>query len=385
MAIVTRYFSTTGAGAADGTTWADRAALFSAGNWSTVITGHDFAGSDSMVARIEGGLTYTCSQALASGLFANAPRAANPLILHGCDSSGNLLTPPDPDWTSDQPAWSTSTLPIIATTTNIATFNLTWGLYRLIGLTASGRTGGEVVSQARYSDWISLVNSTANTSTAGFANSGYMRITNSVVSMTGSSYGVGINAHGESTVHNCRVLGVAGTSGARDGLRYSGTFGSADTSTGFSRCTVVGHGGSGVATSGPTGARYVVDRCVIAGNGANGVVTDTDASQTEPIVVLNSMITGNGTFGINGQSQSHVVAAMNRLRNNTSGNFDGLRNYPTDFGNETAAGTDADEYVDSAGGDYRIKNTSSMWSKGYGVSDQPPTGGGSTRGYIIGG
>src|SRR5689334_12015839 len=102
MAITTRYFSTTGAGAADGTTWADRAALFSAGNWSTVITGFNFAGTDSMVARVGPG-NYTCSQSLASGLFANPPTIANPLILHACDSSGNLIDPPSPTWTADLP------------------------------------------------------------------------------------------------------------------------------------------------------------------------------------------------------------------------------------------------------------------------------------------
>jgi hypothetical protein len=385
MAVVTRYFSTAAAGAGDGTTWADRAALFSAGNWSSVITGFDFAGSDSMVARIEGGLTYTCSQSLASGLFANAPRAANPLFLHGCDSSGNLLAPPDPDWTSDQPAWSTSTLPIIATTTNIATLDLQWGTYRLVGLTASGRTGGGVATQFRHADWISLANSSSNASAEGFNETNVCRISNSVLSMSGSAYSACVNIPSTSAAANSRIVGVAGSSGSRNGIVFGGRFSNADGAASIVRCAVLNHGGNGIAVAGSTTANMLVDRCVIANNSGSGIVTDTDASQTNLFSFLNNMITGNGAFGINGQSQSHVLAAMNRLRNNTSGNFNGLRNYPTDFSNETAAGTDADEYVDSAGGDYRIKNTSSMWNKGYGVSDQPPTGGGSTRGYIIGG
>ena len=36
MSLITRYFSTA-SGAGDGTTWADRAALFAAGAWSSVI------------------------------------------------------------------------------------------------------------------------------------------------------------------------------------------------------------------------------------------------------------------------------------------------------------------------------------------------------------
>ena len=70
MAIVTRYFSTASAGAGDGTTWANRAILFTGGAWSTVITGFAFNGSDSMVARIGPG-TYTVTVGMASGLFAN--------------------------------------------------------------------------------------------------------------------------------------------------------------------------------------------------------------------------------------------------------------------------------------------------------------------------
>ncbi len=88
MATVTRYFSTAGAGTADGTSWANRAALFSGGAWSTVITGFNFTGSDSLECRIGPG-SYTITASLASGLFANAPTVSNPLILQGCDSSGS--------------------------------------------------------------------------------------------------------------------------------------------------------------------------------------------------------------------------------------------------------------------------------------------------------
>src|SRR5688572_9346902 len=137
MAVVVKYFSTTGAGAADGTTWTDRAALFSAGNWATQITGFAFNGTDSLKCLIGPG-TYTCSQALASGLFANAPSVANPLILHACDGSGVQLAIPEPEWTSDQPVTWDTTLPVIATTTNISTINLATCLAVLLKFTASG-------------------------------------------------------------------------------------------------------------------------------------------------------------------------------------------------------------------------------------------------------
>src|SRR5687767_60995 len=137
MAIVTRYFSTTGAGAADGTTWADRAELFSGGNWSTVITGFAFNASDALKCLIGPG-TYTCSQALASGLFTNPPTLLNPLILHGCDGSGVQLEPEAPAWTAAQPVTWDTNLPVIATTTNIATLGLALTTARLLKFTGSG-------------------------------------------------------------------------------------------------------------------------------------------------------------------------------------------------------------------------------------------------------
>jgi hypothetical protein len=59
-----------------------------------------------------------------------------------------------------------------------------------------------------------------------------------------------------------------------------------------------------------------------------------------------------------------------------SGHINGPANYPLTLGNDTSAGTDADEFVDAAGGDYRVKYGSTIWGKGYGVSDEPNPGGG---------
>src|SRR5690606_38306544 len=125
----------TAAGDETGSSWANRATLFSEGNWSTVITGFDFSGSDSLKCLIGPG-TYTCSQALASGLFANAPTAANPLILHGCDGSGVALTPSNPGWVSAQPVDWDSGLPLIATSTNTTVSNLANSVLRLLKITA---------------------------------------------------------------------------------------------------------------------------------------------------------------------------------------------------------------------------------------------------------
>ena len=83
------------------------------------------------------------------------------------------------------------------------------------------------------------------------------------------------------------------------------------------------------------------------------------------------------TTGMSSTNGVNAIVANNRLRNNTT-NFSGLGNYPTNYGNMTSSGTDSDEFVNVAGGDYRIKNTSDLWGKGYGVADEPAAGGAGT-------
>ncbi len=366
MAIVPRFFSTTGAGAADGTTWADRAALFSAGNWSTVITGFAFNGSDSLQCFIGPG-TYTCSQALASGLFSNPPSAANPLLLCGADSSGVLLAVPNPAWLSCQPAWDASTLPVIATTTNILTANLGNCAWYLIKLTASGATSSGVVNNASRMDWCQVINSASNTSAVAFTAgvTGY----GLVVKCTGSSYSAVIVGSAVPFV-NMRIEGVAGSSGNRRGISITTAFVS-----GY-LLTIVNCGGEGViSTSADVAVAGRFSRCVIANNGAQGLKGASLASQTGVWDTKHCMITGNGTAGIDGNSNAaRWLIANNRLRDNTT-DIQGVGNYPTDVNNYTTDDSDANEYVSTgADGDFSIKNTASaIWGKGYGVRDQPAT------------
>lgn len=373
MAIVTRYFSTTGAGAADGTTWADRAALFSAGNWSTVITGFAFNGTDSLVCRIEGGLSYTCSQQFVSGLFANPPTVANPLFLVGCDSSGNILSGPDPGWRSCEPDWDASTLPTIATTTNISTIALANTFLHLLKLTASGRNGA-IVSTATGVNWCHIVNSTANASAQATSVNSH----NCVLKCTGSSYdAVALTAI---LLFNCRIEGVTGSSGDRRG--FEGSTGTTDHE--LINCTIVNNGGAGVySPSTNVSGTLSVRNCVIANNGAGGIVGNATASQTDFHTVRHCMVTGNGGYGVDSISEAAKIFAYdNRLRDNTSGNFGGFTNYPTDLNNYTTDAADADDYVDAANGDFRIKNTAAIHGMGFGVADEPAADGGGSIVFV---
>jgi hypothetical protein len=375
MSLVTRYFSTSSAGAADGTTWADRAALFSAGNWSTVITGFNFSGTDSLLGLLGPG-TYTCSQSLASGLFTNAPTVANPLILHGCDSSGNVLAVPNPSWVSAMAAWDSSGLPLIQTTTNISTVNLANCTARLLAFSASGNTTNAVIGSAVATvDWCSVVSSSSNTSAASVAT--IATLTNSVATMSGTSYA---SASGATDMLNCRL---GGNASATSGNRHGWT--SATAAPTIRGCTIFNHVGSAIISTAASAAFSVTAiHNTLINCGANGILLTATASQTAVCRLLNNYIANCGTWGIDA-SASRALAANNRLRDNTGGNLTNFANYPTNLGNYTTDSDDATEFVDAAGGDYRIKSGSAIAGQGFGVSDQPASGGTSARARIVNG
>jgi hypothetical protein len=362
-AVVTRYFSTTAAGAGDGTTWADRAELDPAGVFSTVITGFAFNGTDSMLACVGPG-TYTFTTGLASGAFANPPTVANPLIFHGCDGSGNLLTPDNPGWLSDVPVnWDTN-LPVFATTTNIATINLATCSLRLVKFTATGATTNAVLTAAMTIDWVVVDHSGSNTAAMGVQSS-VAKITNSAVSMSATSYRAAIIWSGN-PILNVRAQGVTGTTGNRYGVEFSGSASAAP----IVSSTIFGFGGGGIGSSSATTTHfYVVQRSVIANNGGTGAAGNGTASQTNVSVITGSMITGNGAFGIDAGA-ARMEAVNNRLRDNASGELTNFGNWPVTL-NDTSAGDDADEYFNAAGFDFRIKNSAAIWGQGYGVSDAP--------------
>ncbi len=366
MAITTRYFSTTGNGGADGTTWADRAALFSAGNWSTVITGHDFS-TNSLKCLIGPG-NYTCSQGLTNTVITTDPSIALPLLLCGCDSSGAILAVPDPDWTSDQPAWDDSTLPVIATTTNIATLTVAGSAAMLLKFTASGRNGG-VITGTQSLLWCVVENSTANANAS--ATTTVVNPFGCVLTCSGSSYDFVMSVGGNA--ENCRIEGnSSASSGNRRGVVSAGT------ATHLTRCTVVNNVGEGVLCTSASAAQSMrLYRCVIANNGSTGIKGTSTGSQSTTFETHGCMVTGN-VVGIDGVSDgARWIVSCNRLRDNTT-NIQGIGNYPTDLDNYTTDSDDSTEYVAAgADGDFRIKNTaSSIWGKGYGVSDEPSAGGG---------
>jgi len=371
MAMLTRYFSTAAAGAGDGTSWANRAQLVSGATWSTVITGNNFT-TDGMLAYIGPG-THASTGQLSSGAFANAPTAANPLILHGCDSSGNPLTPPDENWQSNEAPWDTSSLPIITATSN-NTINLANCSVRLLAFSTTG--GGWTLTSCALADWVSCTHSGNGTSDL-LVNSSALKVSNSILKMTAASFDSAVLLSGNS-ITNCRIYATSsGGSGNRQGIKFNSGGPCAIT-----LCTINGFAGNGIGeNSASASSFFILDRCTIANNTGHGVKLAATASATAHYSITHCCITGN-LYGVDAQSAMRVFATGNRLRDNTSGNLSGFGNYPTTFDNYTTDSDDATEYVDASGGDFRIKNTATIWGKGYGVSDEAAAASSGTAGVV---
>ena len=147
--------------------------------------------------------------------------------------------------------------------------------------------------------------------------------------------------------------------------------------------TILSNGGAGFAsTSTNTGQRFNLSKCVIANNGGSGILLASTASQTSYCEIDACVITGNGGYGIDAQSGSRTIVTNCRLRDNTSGNFNGFGNYPTDLDNYVTDSDDATDYADAASYDFRTaKENATLWGKGYGM-DEPnsaSSGGASPR------
>lgn len=361
MAVTTLYFSDSGAGAADGTSWANRAAFVSAGTVNALITGFDFT-SNSLLAYVEGGKSYTIS---------TAPAVTNSssftLTYHGCDSSGNPLEPPDPDWTSDQPEFDTTTFPVFAATTNILICNSTHTYFRCVKLTGSGNTSnGLVGSSVQSLDWCAVECSSALTSANGVAVC--VKITNSWTKCTNATYSV---VCASNDIANVRIVGNASaSSGTRKGWLPAGGTVRANRVTSINNV-----GGNFMPGSTSTSFTFVVTNCVGYGGSAGNIVLPGTASMTTHSRITGCVLADNGAYGVDfGTNSTPTHVSGNAVFDNTSGQFGNAGSINT--AHNVTSGAAADEFVDSAGGDFRIKNTSSLWGKGYGVSDQPAAAGG---------
>lgn len=375
MATVRRFFDVSGAGAADGTTWADRAPLLNSGVLSTLVTAFDFT-SDQLEVVVDPG-TYT---ATAAPTFTGTtlPSREFPCDFIAGDGAGGLWVPPDPGWNAAQPVWDMSGMPVIGSTSgNFSFFNTSGiGIYGINVVSANGNV--RVLNGILIINWCVIDHNGSSTS-ANVYDSGNIQWSNVTIRMNGASYNAAFTGAG--SPHMLNNIRIEGNPSASAGNRHGFTI-SSNANIRGDKLVVIGHVGNGInQASVATGATIDLCNCVFYGNTGDGVYTaglDVDGGRFR-----DSISVGNGGYGVNNASTIPTDIGGSRLRDNTSGNTTG-----PNFGRytETGAGSDSDEFVNVSGAvstwDLRIKNTSTLWGKGYGAGDQPASGGVSEHSFI---
>jgi len=376
VALTTLYFGNTAAGAGDGSSYANRAKLWNAGNtgWSTLVTGHNF-GTNGMLALLAPE-TYTVPAALTSGIFTvSAPSVIRMLEFNPCGTDGSVWQP-DLGWRSAQGNIST---------TGMAEFNCNAGPFNLAntvirGIRITYTSSASPLLNFRILDWC-CVDHSGNGTTAYGVSTGNSIISNCQINMTGTtSYGAGINSTSDTNVFNCRVIGNrTASSGNRVGVQSS--LPGATIMCVVNDCTILNND-IGIFINNATGSIMSVNNNTLYHNYA-GFYTAVSSS-VAPGNITQNMIVGDNTALSNGiffSNTTHIVVPLaNRVRDFATLFGTGLAHTATTQINYTDAGTDADEFVDVSSGDYRIKLTSDYWGKRIGAGDEALTG---TAGIIV--
>ena len=369
MAIVVRYFSTSAAGAGDGTTWADRAAFISGGAFSTIITGFNFIGPDSLEVRLGPG-SYSAPTDFSSSQFtSNQPRPEFPLVIHGCDSSGNRITP-DVGWNCAEGPLVVTNFPVIDLSST-RVFNLANMTVRCICLTSS-RGGSPITQQQAMSlDYVKLENTASNSSAACISSSGdFALISNCHFICSGTSFNAVFAGVG--SVHNVRIEGnSSASSGNRRGIVHatSGFF-----STARGPICIINCPGAGFINTITTSAGGGIVSNMTINNCGTGIEFSTGSgggTTANGKAIIEGCFVTNCTTGIVTTNAASMIY-HSRLRNTT--NLSVPVNSLLASVVETS-GSDSAEYVNASGGDYRIKSSSTYWGEGYGAGDEMTAGG----------
>jgi hypothetical protein len=370
VAIVVRYFSTTGAGAEDGTTWADRAPFISGGAYSTVLTGFNFGGTDAMEARIGPG-NYTLPIDFAAARFTvAAPTARNPLYFFGANSDGTAIAP-DYNWIAAKEALNITGFPNFSGGASFS-FLCPYVRYRCIDFTW-GRNGSTIgAHNFAVFENCKIHNTNSNTNVSAITVAETMEFVNCHFECSGTTYNYLASALGGASAQcfrNCRfVANPSATSGNRDGVVLA-----SNVQMALGRgCTIVGvpRYGVWVSASASAGPAARIINCTIY-NCGTAIFANTDAATTNHNIIDKCFI-ANCTTGIDANTTAAIVRS-NRIR--VSGTAIDIPDNGYSSDNDTSSGSDSAEFVDAANGDFRIKSTSIFWGKGLGAADEASSGG----------
>jgi hypothetical protein len=353
MALVTRYFDVTGAGAADGTSYANRAPLFVTGNLNSIIRGFSFA-ADALDCICEPG-TYTQSVTVNAASFTSGtPSRPRRLMIRtaGWSQLG---------WKSPQPfagLWNN------AVRINCSTAGVGW----------SG-TGWDAFFQGVYFNWNSSAELIGNcqfemldcylhqAGSGRLFGSNSLTANNCVFHNSNTTATVSMANIG-SNLANCRIeMNLAGASTNILSNPNSGSSG------GWQDCTFVGPGiGIKHSISNPNFPSVFIDRCTFH-VGADAIFLTDTATNIQSQRCTRSFISSGGQ-GIKFYDTrcfiwDNVIRCTGTPINAISTNI------PSNLNIIPTAAFDTTHFVDAANGDYRIKYGSAYWGKDIGAGDGP--------------
>ena len=273
--------------------------------------------------------------------------------------------------------WIDKCMPVILTTSNITTYQLSYLKNIGVKFIATART--TVVSGGASSeDWVIVMNQ--HLASGCYAYLGTIigaSAENCFFTCTSNSFSSVAIANGQCFT-NCRA---EASNSATTGERRVWS-GSTVTTYRMDGCCSYG-GARGVhiyTTSTSTATRISINRCTLANPALYGVAFSQNPA-TLAAAVRSCLIAGCGTFAIgrsSGRTDFHT--ANNKLVNNDSAYSEAQPEFH--YNDEILTGQNLNSlFVDYANGDVRIKNTHSFWGKNIGAGEEPAStsGGGGVR------
>jgi hypothetical protein len=271
------------------------------------------------------------------------------------------------------PKWDDSTMPTFEIGTS-GGFGVSGGWFFGLRIFTNANRNGSLLTPS-YANWCVIEHNGSAAAAGGL--SFPSRAENCFIKMAGTQYANGIGSP-QGPLRNIRIEGnPSATLGARNGLITSSQI--------IDSIVSINHVNSGLLPPNTTNNSGLITKCVVHNCGSGIVVFNRGG--ISPSVIANSIVVACGTAVDGLTSPSPVITHNNRFRNNTT-DFSAITqdNTPWDLTNDFSAGSDADEFVNVATGDFRIKFGSALWGRGLGAGDEPPpSGSGIPIGRLISG
>lgn len=342
MAMTTKYVTTTGAGAKNGTDAAN------AWDWATMLTSAA-AGDDILIQ--EG--TYSLS---ASSTFTNAGTSTSPIRLRGAKTD---WTPLSPTRTSAG-ALSTTNMPVIAYGDTYSLNIPSWMI--VFGLKVTGKINGNLISHSSDGCTVSCIveNSSTGSDICCVGQSSRVITVNCDVSLTGASGGAA--GFCVRCVAAGRVISNRISAGATSA---SGVYLTNASPPVVAFNLIISGGGPHVNVSSTGAIAHIIGNTLAGAVGTSGVLYQSGMTALQ--FVFDNLITDCGAYGINGgNAASAIFSSQNRIDRCTSGAYNSATDWlaSTKWGDDLTSITQANEYEAAGSGDYRLKSTSPAIGKG---------------------